>query len=397
MYYLQRITPNHLLVMASVALSLLLLPFATWAASGYDQELLKLTNAERAKYDMSALALSSKLGQAAQKHALDMAAHNYFSHTGRNGSKGGERVEDEGYEYSRRGENIAAGHATPEETMSQWMNSKVHRANILNSKFTEIGFGYAADDSSKYEFYWVQVFATPKEDSSTNNEGSSTNNGTDDSNIESLVWQTSKATALQLAKQQSKRVLLIADREACEKEKSICPLLASAAVLAIIEQSYILWYSDRDESKDYGIYDSGLSSYRLPLIAIIDPNNTDEDFIARKTGHQTDNDEFAQWLQKYVGSDTPNQPPIQTNVELKDKAVALFNVLEIILEEYIQPNSKTESNGDDLYYRLYDNIYGLGVYKDGFYIGVNHHGEWDWTYIATLDEMNSSYCAPQCW
>lgn len=369
--------------MTNLILSLLLLPFATWASS-YDQELLKLTNAERAKYDMPALTLSIPLGEAAQKHAEDMAKHNYFSHTGRNGSKAGERIEDEGYEYRRRGENIAAGNETPEETISQWMHSDGHRANILNRKFTEIGFGYATDDSSKYEHYWVQVFATPKEETSTNSE-------TDNSNIESLVWQTSKATALQLAKQQNKRVLLLADREACEKEKSICPLLASAAVLPIIEQSYILWYSDRDKSKDYDIYDSGLSSYRLPLIAIIDPNNTDKDFIARKTGYQTDNDEFAQWLQKYAGSSTP------TTVTLKDKAIALFDALEIILKEYIQPNAKTESNGEELYYRLYANTYGLGVYKDGFYLGINSQGQFDWIYIATLDEINSSYCASQCW
>lgn len=35
--------------------------------------------------------------------------------------------------------------------MNQWMNSPGHRANILNSSFTEIGIGY-------YNSEWVQEF-----------------------------------------------------------------------------------------------------------------------------------------------------------------------------------------------------------------------------------------------
>ncbi len=38
------------------------------------------------------------------------------------------------------------------------MNSQGHRENILNSNYTEIGFGYSHLDSSKYRHYWVQVF-----------------------------------------------------------------------------------------------------------------------------------------------------------------------------------------------------------------------------------------------
>ncbi|WP_353573268.1 CAP domain-containing protein [Candidatus Albibeggiatoa sp. nov. BB20] len=313
MHYLQRITPNHLLMIPSLILSLLLFPLASFA-SIYDQELLKLTNAERAKYDIPALTLSSKLGEAAQKHAVDMAEHNYFSHTGRNGSKGSERVNDEGYEYSRRGENIAAGHEEPDVTMSKWMNSKGHRANILNAKYTEIGFGYAADDSSKYNYYWVQVFATPKE-------GSSNGDGTDGDG------------------------------------------------------------TDGDGTDGDGTDGDGTDGDGT------DGDGTDGDGT---DGDGTDGDGTD-------GDGTDSNTPDQSGVELEDKAVALFNAMEIILEEYIQHNPETESNGEGVYYRLYDNIYGLGVYKDGFYIGVNNHGQWDWNYIATLDKINKNYCAEQCW
>ena len=67
-----------------------------------------------------------------------------------------------GYKYFALGENIAAGKATPEGTIRQWMNSSGHRANILNSRFTEIGFGYENAPNSRYRHYWVQVFGTPQ-------------------------------------------------------------------------------------------------------------------------------------------------------------------------------------------------------------------------------------------
>ncbi len=128
----------------------------------FETELLKLTNLERQKAGLSPLKLSSQLTRAAQSHAVDMAKNNYFSHTGQNGSSMADRVKGIGYKYFAIGENIAAGKATPEGTMRQWMNSSGHRANILNSKFTEIGFGYENAPNSRYRHYWVQVFGTPQ-------------------------------------------------------------------------------------------------------------------------------------------------------------------------------------------------------------------------------------------
>ncbi len=128
----------------------------------FEVELLKLTNIERQKVGLSPLKLSSRLGRSAQNHAADMARNNYFSHTGRNGSNISDRAMATGYKYSFLGENIAAGKATPEGTIRQWMNSPGHRANILKREFTEIGFGYANSPSSRYQNYWVQVFGTPQ-------------------------------------------------------------------------------------------------------------------------------------------------------------------------------------------------------------------------------------------
>lgn len=132
------------------------------AQSRFDAQLLQLTNEQRRRAGLQPLRLSSKLGQAAQSHAQDMAQNNIFSHTGSNGSTMVDRVKKVGYSYSTVGENIAAGGDTPAATIQQWMNSPGHRRNILNPSFTEIGFGYLSAPNTEYGHYWVQVFGSPR-------------------------------------------------------------------------------------------------------------------------------------------------------------------------------------------------------------------------------------------
>jgi uncharacterized protein YkwD len=140
--------------------------FATQGDSIHDLalEVVKLTNAERAKAGCPALTISPLLVQAAQGHSDDMARHSFFSHTGSDGSRLWDRIQATGYNYSRVAENIAAGYPTPASVVSAWMKSdKGHAENILNCALTEIGVGYAyrADDPQNYRHYWTQDFATP--------------------------------------------------------------------------------------------------------------------------------------------------------------------------------------------------------------------------------------------
>jgi uncharacterized protein YkwD len=139
------------------------------AQSRYDTELLELTNAERRKAGLPPLRYSAQLGQAAQRHAEDMARNNFFSHTGSNGSQVSDRVREAGYSYSYVGENISAGNATPAATLQNWMKSPGHRSNILKPEYTEIGFGYVSAPSSRYGHYWVQVFGSSMNRGSFNN------------------------------------------------------------------------------------------------------------------------------------------------------------------------------------------------------------------------------------
>lgn len=130
----------------------------------FDRQVLQLVNQERTKRNLKPLSLSEKLDTAADLHSKDMAMNDYFSHTGKNGSSPGTRIEKAGYtKWTTWGENIAAGQTTPESVVRAWMNSPGHRANILNPRFTHMGLGYTflANDTGRvnYRHYWTQTFA----------------------------------------------------------------------------------------------------------------------------------------------------------------------------------------------------------------------------------------------
>ena len=122
----------------------------------YAEQVLDLVNQERKQRNIPPLILSSKLMEAAAVRADEITK--LFSHTRPNGEPCHSLIEDGAYTV---GENIAAGYATPEETVRQWMSSSGHRANILNEDYTELGVGYAYREKSEYRYYWVQLFRRP--------------------------------------------------------------------------------------------------------------------------------------------------------------------------------------------------------------------------------------------
>ena len=84
------------------------------------------------------------LDQSAQEWAESMATKNRLKH-GSFESK-----------FSYRAENIAWGQNDPEEVLDSWMNSKGHRANILNKRYTHIGVGTARRADGR--LYWCVQF-----------------------------------------------------------------------------------------------------------------------------------------------------------------------------------------------------------------------------------------------
>lgn len=126
----------------------------------FEDRVLVIVNQHRANAGCSALLTSVQLTSAAESHSADMAARNYFSHTGLNGSSPSSRAQAAGYPFGA-GENIAAGQSTPEEVVAAWMSSKGHRDNILNCAYKSTGIGYvfdANDTFGPYYHYWTQMF-----------------------------------------------------------------------------------------------------------------------------------------------------------------------------------------------------------------------------------------------
>ncbi|WP_084654104.1 CAP domain-containing protein [Nocardia altamirensis] len=120
---------------------------------------VSLTNAERAKAGCPALKAETRLTQAAQAHAEDMAARGRLDHNSSKGSPG-DRIKAAGYQANTWAENIASGQSTPAAVVSAWMRSPGHRANILNCSLRDIGVGFAK--SSKGTPYWTQDFGTSR-------------------------------------------------------------------------------------------------------------------------------------------------------------------------------------------------------------------------------------------
>lgn len=119
----------------------------------YEERVVELVNQERAKVGLKPLTMNLKLSEVARAKSQDMHDKNYFSHTSPTYGSPFDMMKQFGITYRTAGENIAMGYRTPEAVMEGWMNSPGHKANILNSSYTEIGVGYVSDGS-----YWTQEF-----------------------------------------------------------------------------------------------------------------------------------------------------------------------------------------------------------------------------------------------
>ncbi len=107
------------------------------------------TNAERNANGLGSLVLNGLLNQAAQAKAADMAAKDYWAHNSPTGATPWSFIGATGYTYQTAGENLAYGFTTTSDTITGWMNSPGHRANILNSSFNQVGF--AVLDIANYQ------------------------------------------------------------------------------------------------------------------------------------------------------------------------------------------------------------------------------------------------------
>ena len=128
-----------------------------------ENKIVGLTNSFRKSHRKPALKLNAQLSQAAQQHALNMAAQETMAHE-LDGKTYLDRVQAAGYTGKMSGENVATAFGKPDNAevmVKSWKESEPHRENMLGVKykFTEFGVGVAVSATGKY--YACQVFGAP--------------------------------------------------------------------------------------------------------------------------------------------------------------------------------------------------------------------------------------------
>lgn len=105
------------------------------------QKVLTQTNIQRQNNGLPPLQYNSVLSVSATNKANDMFTNNYWAHTSPTGTTPWDFFKAVDYHYSVAGENLARDFYDTESLMNGWMNSPTHKANIINSKYQEIGIG----------------------------------------------------------------------------------------------------------------------------------------------------------------------------------------------------------------------------------------------------------------
>lgn len=120
-----------------------------------EQEVFDLINAKRVANGLTTLKIDDELQNVARIKAKDMVDNNYFSHNSPIYGSPFDMIKKFGISYKTAGENIA-GNSSNSGAVNAWMNSKGHRANILNNSFNYTGVGVVK--SPKYGKVYVQMF-----------------------------------------------------------------------------------------------------------------------------------------------------------------------------------------------------------------------------------------------
>jgi uncharacterized protein YkwD len=115
-----------------------------WSLINRDR--LTPASAEETKGRARPLEWDDRLAGVAREHSEEMAAHEFFSHEGMDGSLPYVRVSRAGILWNAVGENIAKYPEVSQAEAAFMDEPKFqhnHRGNILNSKFTHVGVGIA--------------------------------------------------------------------------------------------------------------------------------------------------------------------------------------------------------------------------------------------------------------
>jgi uncharacterized protein YkwD len=130
-----------------------------------NNDILTSLNATRASRKLRPLVLSDDLQRAASAHSRSMLDNGFFEHESKDGSPFSVRVKryyrPGGYDSWSAGENLlySTSEIDASTAIKAWLNSPMHRANMLSPTWREVGIGafYASAAGGTFggEATWV--------------------------------------------------------------------------------------------------------------------------------------------------------------------------------------------------------------------------------------------------
>lgn len=134
-----------------------------YASAITPDEIVQLTNKKRSKAGLPALQYSPELAAAAFEKGQHMFAHQYWAHTAPDGTTPWVFIKNAGYSYQVAGENLARDFIISSEVVDAWVASPTHRANLMNSRYTDIGIAVINGPLEGIETTLViQMFGKPR-------------------------------------------------------------------------------------------------------------------------------------------------------------------------------------------------------------------------------------------
>lgn len=162
-----RVLLGYSAVVVLLKVLVVLIPIALPSTSLYSNSItiknvIELTNATREKLGLPALKENAVLNSAAGAKAQDMITNGYFAHTSPTGVTAWTFIKQNGYAYKSAGENLAVHYTTAEGLHEGWMASPTHKANIVSTKYDDIGVGIVQGEYGGYNTVMVvQLFGKP--------------------------------------------------------------------------------------------------------------------------------------------------------------------------------------------------------------------------------------------
>lgn len=162
-----RVLAGYSVLLILLKVAGIVLPVALPSSSLYSsaitiKNVVNLTNQTRSNLGLSELKINDKLVAAAQAKADDMLTNQYFAHVSPTGVTPWYWFDKAGYDYLYAGENLAVHYQEAENLQEGWLASPTHRANIVNSHYSDIGIGVAMGSFEGVEStVVVQMFAQP--------------------------------------------------------------------------------------------------------------------------------------------------------------------------------------------------------------------------------------------